>query len=129
MSKSGESVRLVQRSKRLCFLEYKENVPENEVDTKGAPNTLKIRRGHRKFKKYGVRSNYHLRSRTILEELIKFKGKNLVEYEKKEKKKCKYHKAYLGGHNSPSEVFDTPLDSEGDTNPKGDYYPLSLVPF
>lgn len=51
----------------------------------------------------------------------------LVEYEKKAKKKCKYRKAYLVGHNSPSEVSDSPSDSEGDTDLKGDYYPLSLV--
>lgn len=51
-----------------------------------------------------------------------------MEYEKKEKKECKYCRAYLGGHNSSSEVSNNHSKSEGDIDLEGDYYRLSLVP-
>lgn len=127
MSKSGEFVKLVRRSMRLSLLESKENTHEEEIEIKGALETPKGRKECNKFKKYGVRINYHLR-RTILEELVKFRGKELVEYEKKENTKCKYCKDYLGKKNSLVEVFDIPSGSGGDTNLKSDYYPLTLVP-
>lgn len=50
----------VQESKGLSFLEYEENSPEDEIETKGALYTPKSRRGHRKLKKYGSKNNYHL---------------------------------------------------------------------
>lgn len=101
----------------------KQEVSGTSTTPKGKGNT----RG--KNKKTIVKSAYNLRSRTVSKELVKFKRKESVEPEKKSKKRDKYHKAYLGRHNSPIEVLYSPLDGGGNTDLEYNHYLLSLVSY
>lgn len=79
------------------LLESRDDVLEIEIGIPGALTTPNGRRSaHGKTRKFGVKSTYNLRSRVVLEELVKFRKKELVEPMREAKKKYKYHKAYMG---------------------------------
>lgn len=109
-----------------CYEDMFVSKQENQEDSK-------ISKGKRRFpghkKKAIVQSTYNLRKMTILEELVKFKGKESTKPMKKAKRKDKIHRACLGKHNSPIMIFDSPLDVEGDNDMGYGYYLLSLVPY